>query len=113
MPRNESRDRSPRVNGGRRYAKISAAAIYIGCRESTVRTMIADGRLTRYQLGPRILRVDLNEVDVMMADDGVRAPDNTTKAIAARKALLKAKDKARNAEHVETIDDDDGGCLEA
>lgn len=91
MPRYKARERLQHVNGGRRYVKISVAAKYIGVSEATIRVMMSDGRLTRYQLGPRVLRVDLNEVDALMVDDGVRAPDRTGKAQAVRAALLKAK----------------------
>jgi excisionase family DNA binding protein len=57
------------VNGkpvGRRYAKVPEAADYVGCNPATIRVMLADGRLTPYSLGPRILRVDLNEIDAVM-----------------------------------------------
>ncbi len=68
MPK--SRVRLDTINGGRRYAKISEVAEYLHVHEITVRAMLADGRLTRYQLGPRVLRVDLNEVDAAMAAAG-------------------------------------------
>ena len=48
---------------GRRYASLSDAAEYIGVNEKTVRRRIADGTLTGYRLGDRLLRVDLNELD--------------------------------------------------
>lgn len=70
MP-NKSRARLDTINGGRRYAKISEAAEYLHVHEITVRAMLADGRLTRYQLGPRVVRVDLNEIDAAMAPRGV------------------------------------------
>jgi excisionase family DNA binding protein len=54
---------------GRRYAKISEAAAYIGVTERTVFTMLDDGRLTGYRLGKRVLRIDLNQVDAAMAGD--------------------------------------------
>jgi excisionase family DNA binding protein len=61
----KARIRQP-VKGGRRYAKIAEAAEYLGVHEATIRQMMADGRLVRYSLGDRILRVDLNEIDAVM-----------------------------------------------
>jgi excisionase family DNA binding protein len=51
------------ANIGRRYASLSDTAEYIGVNEKTVRRRIADGTLTGYRLGGRLLRIDLNEVD--------------------------------------------------
>lgn len=47
----------------RRYATLEQAGEYLGVTSRTIRMMIADGRLTGYRNGPRIVRVDLNEVD--------------------------------------------------
>ncbi|KUH89808.1 helix-turn-helix domain-containing protein [Mycobacterium sp. IS-1556] len=47
----------------RRYAKLAEAAEYLQVTERTIRQMITDGRLTGYRNGPRIVRVDLNEID--------------------------------------------------
>lgn len=54
----------------RRYVTIKAGAEYIGVSDRTIRTMIADGRLTGYALGPRVIRIDLNEVDAAMTRIG-------------------------------------------
>ena len=54
----------------RRYAKLKEAADYLDLTERTVRQMIADGRLTGYRLGDRVVRVDLNEVDAAMTPFG-------------------------------------------
>ena len=54
----------------RRYAKIAEAAEYLGVTTRTIRQMIADGRLTGYRNGPRVIRVDLNEVDAAMEPFG-------------------------------------------
>lgn len=48
---------------GRRYATLKQAAAYISVTDRTVRQMIADGRITGYANGPRLIRVDLNEID--------------------------------------------------
>ena len=54
----------------RRYAKLKDAATYLDVTERTVRQMIADGRLTGYRSGSRLVRVDLNEVDAAMQPFG-------------------------------------------
>lgn len=57
-----------RVN--RRYAKMREVALYLDISERTVRAMIADGRLTAYKLGERVVRLDLDEVDAAMTPSG-------------------------------------------
>ena len=54
----------------RRYAKLKEAAAYLNVTERTVRQMIADGRLTGYRNGNRLVRVDLNELDARMQPFG-------------------------------------------
>lgn len=54
----------------RRYGSIADAAEYLGVTPRTIRQMIADGRLTGYRNGPRLIRVDLNEVDAAMEPFG-------------------------------------------
>lgn len=68
MPKLKPRDVPPVV--ARRYARIAAAATYLDVHPFTIRAMIADGRLTPYRSGPRLLRVDLNEIDALMANGG-------------------------------------------
>jgi excisionase family DNA binding protein len=51
----------------RRLASISAAAEYGDCSPKTIRRRIADGTITGYRMGPRLVRVDLNELDVALA----------------------------------------------
>lgn len=50
----------------RRLASIDLAAEYAGCNPRTIRRRIADGDLTGYRMGPRLIRVDLNELDAML-----------------------------------------------
>jgi excisionase family DNA binding protein len=50
----------------RRLVTLADAAEYVGVSVKTVRRWIACGDLTGYRAGRRILRVDLNEVDVML-----------------------------------------------
>lgn len=47
----------------RRYVKLAEAAEYLGVTDRTIRQMIADGRLTGYRSGTRLVRVDMNEID--------------------------------------------------
>jgi excisionase family DNA binding protein len=54
----------------RRYVKIAEAAEYINVTDRTIRQMIADGRLTGYRSGSRLVRVDLNEIDSAMRPFG-------------------------------------------
>ncbi|OJZ75813.1 DNA-binding protein [Mycobacterium paraffinicum] len=50
----------------RRWVSIADTAEHLGITTKTVRQMIADGRLTAYRSGPRLIRLDLNEVDAAM-----------------------------------------------
>ncbi len=50
----------------RRYAPIASAAESVDVSQKTIRRRIAEGSLTGYRMGPRILRVDLNELDALM-----------------------------------------------
>jgi excisionase family DNA binding protein len=54
----------------RRWASPTAAAEYLGVTTRTIRQMIADGRLTGYRAGARIVRLDLNEIDAIMTPYG-------------------------------------------
>lgn len=47
----------------RRLVSIQAAAAYLGVCDETVRNRITDGLITGHRLGPRLIRVDLNEID--------------------------------------------------
>ncbi len=54
----------------RNYATLKQAAEYLGVTDRTIRQMIADGRITGYRNGNRLVRVDLNEVDAAMTPFG-------------------------------------------
>ena len=54
----------------RRYVKIAEAADYLQVTDRTIRQMIADGRLTGYRSGSRLVRVDLDELDAAMKPFG-------------------------------------------
>ena len=44
-------------------ATLAEAAEYLGLSVRTVRRWVADGRITGYRIGPRHIRVDLNEIN--------------------------------------------------
>lgn len=54
----------------RRYVTIAEAAEYLQVSGRTIRQMIADGRLTGYRSGTRLVRLDLNEIDAAMQPFG-------------------------------------------
>jgi excisionase family DNA binding protein len=51
---------------GRNLRSIRAAASRADCSEKTIRRYVAQGKLTGYRFGPRILRVDMDEVDALL-----------------------------------------------
>lgn len=46
-----------------RYVSLQDAAAHIAVSPRTIRRMIAEGRLTGYKAGNRLVRVDINELD--------------------------------------------------
>lgn len=50
----------------RRWGTLNEAAVILGCSTRTVRRFIEDGALTKYRLGPRLIKVDLNELDALL-----------------------------------------------
>jgi excisionase family DNA binding protein len=42
---------------------IAAAADHYGVSRQTVRRWIASGKITAYRVGPRLIRVDLEEIE--------------------------------------------------
>jgi excisionase family DNA binding protein len=50
----------------RRLASLAAAADYVGVHPRTIRRRIAAGDLTAYHFGPRLLRVNLNELEAAL-----------------------------------------------
>lgn len=57
---------STRSRDARRLDSIPNAADYLGVSAKTIRRYIAAGRVTGYRAGPRLIRVDLNELDAML-----------------------------------------------
>jgi excisionase family DNA binding protein len=50
----------------RHFVSIERAAEYTGLSAKTLRRRIADGTLTGYRAGPKLVRVDLADVDRML-----------------------------------------------
>lgn len=50
----------------RRYATLTEAAEYAAVNPRTLRRRIAAGDLTGFRMGPRVVRVDLNELDRLL-----------------------------------------------
>ena len=50
----------------RRLASLADAATYAAVNPRTIRRRVADGTLTGYRMGPRLLRIDLNELDAFL-----------------------------------------------
>jgi excisionase family DNA binding protein len=51
---------------GRRLASLAEAADYSRTSQKTIRRRISDGSLAGYRMGPRLLRVDLDELDALL-----------------------------------------------
>lgn len=48
-----------------RYVPLNEAADYATLSERTIRRYITQGLLTGYRIGPRQIRIDLNELDAL------------------------------------------------
>lgn len=49
----------------RSWVSMSVAAEHLGVSQKTLRRMISQGRITAYRFGPRLVRVDANELDAI------------------------------------------------
>lgn len=58
-------DTGPPRTEARRWGSLALGADYIGVSEKTIRRMISSGLITGYRVGPRLIRVDLNELDAL------------------------------------------------
>jgi excisionase family DNA binding protein len=50
----------------RRLESVDGAAEYAGVSTKTIRRWISAGIITGYRMGPRLIRIDLNEIDAML-----------------------------------------------
>ena len=53
--------------GKRTLVSLADAAEYAGVCSKTIRRYIADGKLSAYRMGPRLIRVDVAEVDALLS----------------------------------------------
>lgn len=56
---------TPARNATRRLASIAHAAAYSDLSNRTIRRYIAEGRLPGYRVGPRLVKVDLDDLDAI------------------------------------------------
>ena len=56
----------PTVVGCDRKVPLAEASVYANLCTKTMRRYISQGLLTGYRFGPRLIRVDLNEVDALL-----------------------------------------------
>lgn len=56
----------PKNRAPKRLSAIPAAADIYGVHPSTIRRYVSDGRITGYRFGPRMVRVDLDELDALL-----------------------------------------------
>lgn len=49
----------------RRFGSLTRGADILDCDEKTIRRYVSQGLLTGYRVGPRNIRVDLNEVEAL------------------------------------------------
>lgn len=50
----------------RRLGSVADAAAYADLSPRTIRRYVAEGRLTGYRVGPRLVKVDLAELDAIV-----------------------------------------------
>lgn len=56
---------SSTVPTGRPKVTIDGAAEYLSVNPLTIRRWIADGRIPAYRFGPKLIRIDLDDLDAM------------------------------------------------
>lgn len=58
--------KTPSQASRRQYESVGDAATRVGVSTKTLRRWIASGQLAGYRMGPRLLRVDPDDVDRML-----------------------------------------------
>lgn len=61
---------SSRTAGRRHLVSLADAADHLGTSERTIRRYVAAGKLVAYRLGPRMIRVDVAELDALLTPVG-------------------------------------------
>ncbi|MFY0406913.1 helix-turn-helix transcriptional regulator [Solicola sp. PLA-1-18] len=54
------------AESSRRFGSLSEAAQEVGVSKDTIRRRVADGTLQAFRIGPRLIRVDLDEVRALL-----------------------------------------------
>ena len=79
MPNNRTNSRRSAVAhnvGRRRLVSLATAATYADVSTRTLRRYISQGRLSGYRVGPRLVKIDLNELDRLVRPiPTARGPD--------------------------------------
>jgi excisionase family DNA binding protein len=65
-PANQRQQRGRSAAPTRRFVNVSEAADYADVSTRTIRRYISDGRLTGYRVGPRLIKVDLDDLDKLL-----------------------------------------------
>lgn len=63
--RTTTRRNAPAPSPRRRYCTIAAAAEHLVVEPRTVRRLLADGKLTAFRVGTKIIRLDWAEVEAL------------------------------------------------
>jgi excisionase family DNA binding protein len=54
-----------------RLACTANAAMQCDVSDKTIKRWISEGRLTRYKIGPKTLRIDLDEIEQLAAESKI------------------------------------------
>ena len=65
MTKQDNLARSTEGNRARRLGRISVAAEMLDVSERTIQRWIADGMITGYRVGGKLVRVDLDQIDTL------------------------------------------------
>ncbi len=58
---------APNPTKTRRWVTLDAGAEYLGISRKTLRRLVSSGQITGYRAGPRLIRLDISEIDAMLA----------------------------------------------
>jgi excisionase family DNA binding protein len=58
------------TTAGDRFISVQEAADYLNANTRTIRVALTDGRLRGYNLGPRVLRIKLSELEAALTPYG-------------------------------------------
>ena len=55
----------PQRNSSSRQVGVNEAARITGLHRDTIRRYIADGRLTAYRVGPKLIKISIDDLDAL------------------------------------------------